>query len=110
MSIKETERERVCVCIDRVNMVLCVLPCSLHTLDKTAPNVAFEYGGDRNGDDSLKELEVEEKQQLFDETITAPLTRSLQLSCGSLVTLTCIYTQINVHVFFFKIFSVLYIL
>ena len=45
-------------------------------IDKTAPNVAFEYGGDRNGDDSLKEIEVEEKQQLFDSPITAPLTRS----------------------------------
>ena len=38
--------------------------------------MAFEYGGDRNGDDDLKELEVEEKQQLFDSTITAPVTRS----------------------------------
>jgi hypothetical protein len=43
--------------------------------DKTAPNVAFEYGGDRNGDDSLKEIEIEEKQQLFDSTITTPLAR-----------------------------------
>ena len=49
---------------------------ALCLLDKTAPNVAFEYGGDRNGDDNLKEIEVEEKQQLFDSTITAPLTRS----------------------------------
>ena len=44
-----------------------------YILDKTAPNVAFVYG---NGEDDLKEIEIEEKQQLFDSPITAPLTRS----------------------------------
>ena len=58
---------------------MCTVLCFIHALcllDKTAPNVAFEYGGDRNGDDNLKEIEVEEKQQLFDSTIAAPLSRS----------------------------------
>lgn len=59
--------------------------CFTHALcspDKTAPNVAFEYGGDRNGDDNLKEIEVEEKQQLFDSTITAPLARFNKYACN----------------------------
>lgn len=66
----------VCVVVEEVAKqdIVCAYYCA-SLVDKTAPNVAFEYGGDRNGDDSLKEIEVEEKQQLFDSTITAPLTR-----------------------------------
>lgn len=46
-------------------------------IDKTSPNVAFEYSGDRNGEDHLKEIEVQEKKQLLDSTVTATLARSV---------------------------------
>jgi hypothetical protein len=57
--------------------------------DKTAPNVAFEYGGDRNGDDSLKEIEIEEKQQLFDSTITTPLARFSNINRNNIAITPC---------------------
>lgn len=41
-----------------------------HTVDKTAPNVAFEYGGDGNGEEDLKEIEIEEKKHLLDSAVS----------------------------------------
>ena len=45
----------------------------IHTIDKTAPNVAFEYGGDQIGEEELKEIEIEEKKLLLDSTVSATM-------------------------------------
>ena len=42
-------------------------------VDKTAPNVAFEYGDDQVEEEDLKEIEIEEKKQLLDSAFTAKI-------------------------------------
>lgn len=43
--------------------------------------MAFEYGGDENGED-LKEIEVEEKMHLLGSAVSATLARSCACSCA----------------------------
>lgn len=47
----------------------------LCSTDKTAPNVAFEYGGDGNGEEVIKEIEIEEKKHLLDSAVSATFAR-----------------------------------
>ena len=39
--------------------------------------MAFEYGGDGNGEEDLKEIEIEEKKHLLDSAVTATVARFL---------------------------------
>ena len=65
-------------------------------VDKTAPNVAFEYGGDQIGEEELKEIEIEEKKQLLDSTVSAAI-RSGALWDVCVVSLYIIFVTIHIQ-------------